>query len=787
MNYNLIRCVFLFLMFSISLNGIVAQQTPYEHHRKYWYYKSRLNNDFLKVGRAAGNSIPFMQRGYTGQSFNSDVSSLKSGDATSMLGYYIGILATEYYLLINNNKSTDKIKHELFCAIEAINRLDFKAETGPTNQNANFGYLNGFFVRDDIPKAFVKDNYEHFNYYSNWDGNTLLNLGGNFLPDTWYSDRGFNSQFEKSMYAVESTWQSLEDDNTKTETSFISQDQVYNLLFGLAFVNKFVPETETDANNVFAYGSNETSLTKEARNIANRIIANVRDAKHVSGATCGNGIGWKIKNPFSCTPGNMMGTDAQAFAYPLAEIDCMFKNGISTNSGASVGLGVIPKICGPTSNQHHNAWSQTAGYTTWQAMASSPNYASGFPNLYIDNRVFVENLSAVCNCVYGRVEDKFVQEVVKILSQVPILSYFGAILGWTYQIINAVINTFVPGFIFNNTSTAINVNAYLPGSPLDHGPLARKVLHGGYYQQNPNNTIPYLLDVMDCKNIYYLGNGGYASEQWSADSRLDHPNRIGGDVNFRGEYNGIDFMLYHNLWYVKELQSGYSQNLSDLSDIYINNPSNINCTNVNAYETITSENTNITCNTETYWRAGKTIYFGAGTSITGQGSSAGGPNFHAYIQKFECATDLGAYKSANVSAADSYAEGAQYHHVNYPIELLANTINSNENDNLITELPPELDPIEEAMKQAYPNYSKELFVKPTVTKNEVRAYFTLDDDETAIMNVMDMQGKIIYSKNNVTKNDNGLLINIENEATGMYLLKFTSTKGISKTEKIIKE
>lgn len=33
------------------------------NHRKYWFYKSRLNNDFMKVGPNRGESLPFMQRG----------------------------------------------------------------------------------------------------------------------------------------------------------------------------------------------------------------------------------------------------------------------------------------------------------------------------------------------------------------------------------------------------------------------------------------------------------------------------------------------------------------------------------------------------------------------------------------------------------------------------------------------------------------------------------------------------------------------------------------------------
>lgn len=44
-------------------NLIVSQTTEVDLHKKYWYYKSRFNNDFIKVGKEHGESIPFNQSG----------------------------------------------------------------------------------------------------------------------------------------------------------------------------------------------------------------------------------------------------------------------------------------------------------------------------------------------------------------------------------------------------------------------------------------------------------------------------------------------------------------------------------------------------------------------------------------------------------------------------------------------------------------------------------------------------------------------------------------------------
>ncbi len=158
------RIFFITIIILICKNDIAYSQNELDHHKKYWYYRSRLTNDFMKVGLGDGESLQFQQRGKDASSHNAVNAVMASGDASAYHGYYIGVLAMEYKLLQANNQSTDKVKHELFCALNAINRLDYKAE-GLWQSGAET--LNGFFVRDDFPKDFVKNNYDHFNYYNN--------------------------------------------------------------------------------------------------------------------------------------------------------------------------------------------------------------------------------------------------------------------------------------------------------------------------------------------------------------------------------------------------------------------------------------------------------------------------------------------------------------------------------------------------------------------------------------------------------------------------------------------
>lgn len=60
----------LLLLLFLIISDVSYSQGQALNHRKYWWYKTRLNNDFVKVGTGDGESIPFMQRGEGSNSFN---------------------------------------------------------------------------------------------------------------------------------------------------------------------------------------------------------------------------------------------------------------------------------------------------------------------------------------------------------------------------------------------------------------------------------------------------------------------------------------------------------------------------------------------------------------------------------------------------------------------------------------------------------------------------------------------------------------------------------------------
>ena len=124
---------------------------------RYWYYRWRLQNDFLIMGENPGYSIPAEDREGAYRRC------LRWGDGTIWLGNYIIMLATENALLRYSNRYYDLLKNEreLYYAMEAFNRLDEQGDTYYDAGQSNAGNgtpmpacKNGFFLRDDVPCTF---------------------------------------------------------------------------------------------------------------------------------------------------------------------------------------------------------------------------------------------------------------------------------------------------------------------------------------------------------------------------------------------------------------------------------------------------------------------------------------------------------------------------------------------------------------------------------------------------------------------------------------------------------
>lgn len=157
---------------------------------------------------------------------------LAFGDATIQLGRHIALLATEYHLLGKSGQleAQKRTLNELFLALQAYRRLDMTANRlwklkmdhcGPSGcawQPDLTGH-SGWFIRDDVP----------FDFYRNFPADVAddWKVGGVKSDYACRTAKLLCGGFPRPM----------------------SQDQAIGLLFGLAFVKRFVPaEAEVTVN-----------------------------------------------------------------------------------------------------------------------------------------------------------------------------------------------------------------------------------------------------------------------------------------------------------------------------------------------------------------------------------------------------------------------------------------------------------------------------------------------------------------------------------------------------------
>jgi hypothetical protein len=127
-----------------------------KNSEKYYFYRHRLSKYFVRVGEQPGESLVCQGRNgaiknqiclpYSLNYNNTDLSSelMAYDDEPNILGWYIGLLATEWKLVNDEGGDVSEITKELFYALEAINRL-VQTDMGIGNTA-----LDGSIIRDSI-------------------------------------------------------------------------------------------------------------------------------------------------------------------------------------------------------------------------------------------------------------------------------------------------------------------------------------------------------------------------------------------------------------------------------------------------------------------------------------------------------------------------------------------------------------------------------------------------------------------------------------------------------------
>ena len=187
----------------LSFAASAHADTTAQNLEKYRALRQRLVSEFVSVGSAQGQSQPAPER-------MDNLGLMKWGDGTIALGFYLGVLATEHYILSHPSQfpgaasglDITTTNNELYYALLALERLDRDADAAFPSPCSTTPALNGFFLRDDVPADF----YTHFPGIST--------IQSDFVDPTL---------------------------TNKEE----SQDQVYHVQHGLALVVALVPSTVT--------------------------------------------------------------------------------------------------------------------------------------------------------------------------------------------------------------------------------------------------------------------------------------------------------------------------------------------------------------------------------------------------------------------------------------------------------------------------------------------------------------------------------------------------------------
>jgi hypothetical protein len=352
------------------------------------------------------------------------------------------------------------------------------------------------------------------------------------------------------------------------------------------------------------------------------------------------------------------------------------------------------------------------------------------------------------------------------------------------------------------------LQAHIDRHKIWHQELLRVVLHGEgncgnvlNLNQNDYNAANSLIANAPCEGpynwiVYHSGDGTFESHgndspsHWHTQTQLDHPEGRDGN-GMIAEFNGIDFMLYHNLINIIDIEKNGISDARKMVDfgrrfIHTNYPTSIsgvtwgsqtNPASVKAYEYIVADG-NITQNSNVSFLAGKEITLKDGFFAD---NSA---NFTAAIEHFEC--DQIMSNPINLSAN---ARNGQNNQTIYP-DLMATSYDhaiDNENEtttqNIDNNHKPTLTNIErqiiESSRQLTGNLNAEISPNPNTGLSKL---IITRPDLVASIDVLDPLAKLLMSFNTISFSND---IDLSSYGKGVYSFVIKGYNGDVVVKKVV--
>jgi hypothetical protein len=561
------------------MTGLAFAQTESENLQKYWKLRNDLREQFTKIGPDIGESLPARvlspldcvddDFGITDgtDSFSSQTpmgryghGTMHFGDGMIRHGYYLGVLATEYRLLKNQGQDVSGVVNELYFALKAINRLDLSAES-TIDENYNIELqdnLNGFYLREDIPEKFSTLNWPNSNFEFRCEDSPM-----------YYAGTAMHADEVKNSYQ-----------------NVPSLDQFSSLLLGFSLIHKLVDDE-------FAQPEGETGfyLVTETKAILDRMMNYLNNHNwmmiDVNGwpvANQGGDCSWAAY-PLYLTAKRITGHDylndyyRRAIAYSMDNIQCCLTgfgregnspddinyacDQINTSNEMDTEYELLNAVPASINNCQDNS-----RYQDWliSNIGTLNQFIPGINGSVLDDakKIWEELLIALSdsqNLLNDINDDGKISSAPFPINKIRFhnpsnpdltltdrpysLMIVGniAVASGTWNAFNC--NTFSEAF--NNYQLNL-LNAVLNGQSASHYPQFYKNYLDGMNIIGPFNMKSTAIQGVDNNGTEGYFKGRFGLEGWRTDNRwTNYPDAVSGE-EYNGIFNGLDYLLFHNLY-----------------------------------------------------------------------------------------------------------------------------------------------------------------------------------------------------------------------------------------------